>query len=671
MSARIVWFPIVCLAVTAGCQAPGTGLFSWSRGQQLTSLSEDERADLADALKPNPDEQAISDRQASETTERENRIERWIRRGQQAIRKAEQSPQRDVLLTDAIQAFREVLKVDPDNGQAFHGMAIIADLSQDWSMAEYNYKRALSARQQDANLLNDLGYSYLLQERYHEATQYLNRAVQVDPRHEKSHVNLAILDIRRGDDAAALAGLSRLYPSAQAQATLASLVAEQRPDSPTSQPESIAQQREGASPAPATGPGDVRPVSAADVRPSPNHQTQRSQYSQPIPQSVQGHRQDTASQTASVLPQAFQGPLFDANGLIQVRRGGPAPATVDPASPNPYTQMVTPATLSRSVSALSTDQGRHETSALNGARAAGGAMTLRASHQTSLPSPGLPQSNEVQVQANGAPVAPYYHQAASFEQTGPYQNSARQGYHQSPATLAGSNQSSAMLIPQQQQPGSGVPQHYAGHGPPIPIWSEYLNGTHSPAAAVPGYQYPGFNHPAGAGALGGPGNPGRGYPTSVPGQVPFSGHNQQTGPGYTIPGQQPVSSGGFSPGYGGPGSGIPTVPVTPGFSGQLMGYAPGNSMSNDPFPGQGALPPASYTMQPGHSSAAGVPTQGTPPLGPLQVYPPPVMGPGFRAGGVTAPDPLEEYRARQRQLESQYNRTLQQVNGYQGDSSFQ
>ncbi len=125
----------------------------------------------------------------------EEQVERLLTQGQQALQ--------DDRLDDAKLAYAEVLQSSPDNATAHHGMAMAADLSQQWAEAEYHYRQALRVRPRDANLLCDIGYSYLLQNRYSEASRYLNHAVEINPQHESAQMNLALLDLRQGNRAAA------------------------------------------------------------------------------------------------------------------------------------------------------------------------------------------------------------------------------------------------------------------------------------------------------------------------------------------------------------------------------------------------------------------------------------------------------------------------------------
>lgn len=132
-----------------------------------------------------------------------------VEAGQQAIRDAGTS--NPAGLQQARQLFEQALGMDATNSDAHHGIAIVADLQKDWMAAEQHYKQALSGDSSNPSLLNDLGYSYLLQSRYHEAQQYLNQAIQISPKHERAHLNLALLSLRRGNTPAAQQTLAKIY----------------------------------------------------------------------------------------------------------------------------------------------------------------------------------------------------------------------------------------------------------------------------------------------------------------------------------------------------------------------------------------------------------------------------------------------------------------------------
>ncbi len=217
---------MVSVAALSGCQTTGESILPW------TKRLSDSGGSPGGAVSRSDDsasvfQQTAHSKDTGETAaarDRDDRVQQWLERGRQALSQAGNSPERSVLLAEATDAFRQVLRLDSDNAAAWHGLAIVSDLNEDWDLAEMNYKRALALRRDDVHLLNDLGYSYLLQKRYDEASRYLARALQIDPHYEKASINLAILDVQRGRREQALARLTDMYPADQAHRTFQSIV---------------------------------------------------------------------------------------------------------------------------------------------------------------------------------------------------------------------------------------------------------------------------------------------------------------------------------------------------------------------------------------------------------------------------------------------------------------
>jgi Flp pilus assembly protein TadD len=185
--------------LTTGCQLDGTRQFAWnpfSKKPKAETVAGAESASfsLPKFARRKPDD-ATSPESSTQTPVAEEQVERLLEQGQLALQ--------DNRLDDARKAYGDVLNTSPDNATAHHGMAMAADLSNQWADAEYHYRQALRIRPRDANLLCDIGYSYLLQNRYSEAARYLNHAIETNPDHESAHMNLALLDLKQGNRAAA------------------------------------------------------------------------------------------------------------------------------------------------------------------------------------------------------------------------------------------------------------------------------------------------------------------------------------------------------------------------------------------------------------------------------------------------------------------------------------
>ncbi|MCH2212383.1 MAG: hypothetical protein MK110_13850 [Fuerstiella sp.] len=232
----------VCVLLATGCRTSSLGVLPWTDDSSLPQMTKGQLNQFGDGVASDRDavddvtqtasgKSDVSSGPADDisTERRTGRIEARLRRGQEAIAQAGGSREASAMLSEATSSFRDVLRIDPNNADAFHGLAVVSDLNEDWDLADINYKRALAMRPDDVRLLNDQGYSYLLQNRFHEASRYLNRVLEISPNHEKAHVNLAILDIRRGNRDAALVCLERVYAPAKARDSLVALIEQHRP----------------------------------------------------------------------------------------------------------------------------------------------------------------------------------------------------------------------------------------------------------------------------------------------------------------------------------------------------------------------------------------------------------------------------------------------------------
>ena len=217
------WYSISALGLMillAGCQSEKSGRFAWNPFRKTPKnavASGNESAFSMPAFarrKADADDSESSVAAGSPIAEQQ--VDRLLTDGQIALQEDR--------LEDAKRAYLEVLSASPDNATAHHGMAMASDLSQAWADAEYHYRQALRIRPRDANLLCDIGYSYLLQNRYSEASRYLNHAIEINPQHESAQMNLALLDLKQGNRKAAENRVAaRFGASAQASQVLAQL----------------------------------------------------------------------------------------------------------------------------------------------------------------------------------------------------------------------------------------------------------------------------------------------------------------------------------------------------------------------------------------------------------------------------------------------------------------
>lgn len=154
------------------------------------------------------------------------RIDQLVKSGQSIVAQSQSDP---VALQTASSYFSQALSLDANHSAAHHGLAIVADLTHDYPTAELHYKQALASNPNDANLLNDLGYSYILQHRFQDAANFLNRATQIAPQNKQPKVNLALLALKKGDRSEAQRVLAEVYPAESLATTLAELESRMTP----------------------------------------------------------------------------------------------------------------------------------------------------------------------------------------------------------------------------------------------------------------------------------------------------------------------------------------------------------------------------------------------------------------------------------------------------------
>ncbi len=236
---------LACVLLLSGCQT-GNSLLPWQAASEPRYTAEElaqrnnpqpaaARPQLAQSMQSKPaSSNAANDIVAAAPPIAAGRVDQMIKSGRAAILDAGKGD--TTKLDEARQIFTQVLTVDNSNSSAHHGMAIVADLQNDWSAAELHYKQALQQRPEDPSLLNDLGYSYLLQNRFFEASKYLNQAVQLSPQNERAHINLALLSLKRGDRNAAKSHLATIYSASEINSTLATLEQDLNQSSPQSSP---------------------------------------------------------------------------------------------------------------------------------------------------------------------------------------------------------------------------------------------------------------------------------------------------------------------------------------------------------------------------------------------------------------------------------------------------
>jgi tetratricopeptide (TPR) repeat protein len=94
---------------------------------------------------------------------------------------------------DAIQLYERARGNDPSLAtQAGRRLAVLYDKAGEFSKSTAEYEALLAASPKDADLLNDMGYSYYCRGQWANAESVLAKAVEFDPNHKKAWINLGL-----------------------------------------------------------------------------------------------------------------------------------------------------------------------------------------------------------------------------------------------------------------------------------------------------------------------------------------------------------------------------------------------------------------------------------------------------------------------------------------------
>lgn len=100
---------------------------------------------------------------------------------------------------DAVPVLEEAVRLDPSLWRAWNTLGVERDRRHDWAGAADAYEHALKAPDASAIVLNNRGYSLLLQEKYREASNDFVLALQKDPGLSGARTNLRLSLALQGD----------------------------------------------------------------------------------------------------------------------------------------------------------------------------------------------------------------------------------------------------------------------------------------------------------------------------------------------------------------------------------------------------------------------------------------------------------------------------------------
>ena len=199
-----------------GCQAPNfsTQALKWPTHKTTDKQAKEQPAKPA-AASADPTALAAAEVDPAQ-------LDRLIQQGYAA----ERQNQLDI----AKGIYAQVIQQNPNHAVANHRLAVIHDQlaqqgnsKQNFALARQYYQKAVASNPQDANLLSDVGYSYLLQKDYAQSERYLQQAVTLDPTHRQALNNLGLLYGKKGDRDGALAYFRRTGSEQEALAKMARL----------------------------------------------------------------------------------------------------------------------------------------------------------------------------------------------------------------------------------------------------------------------------------------------------------------------------------------------------------------------------------------------------------------------------------------------------------------
>lgn len=132
------------------------------------------------------------------------------------------------MVDDAIAQYEKARRHDPEGQKGLcRRLAVLYDLKGDFNQAATEYERALQLMPNDADLMNDLGYSYYSRGEWAKAEQQFAKATQLAPAHKKAWTNrgLALAMLGRSDES--LQCFKKVVSEAEARSNLAFLLASQ------------------------------------------------------------------------------------------------------------------------------------------------------------------------------------------------------------------------------------------------------------------------------------------------------------------------------------------------------------------------------------------------------------------------------------------------------------
>jgi tetratricopeptide (TPR) repeat protein len=126
---------------------------------------------------------------------------------------------------NAIAAFEKAKQMDNQYVEPLaHRLGVLYDMIDEPSKAQIEFQRALKQNPKNADLLNDIGYSYYNRGNWVEAESYFRKALDHDSKHAKAKMNLGMTLAQNDKYEEAVRVFQEVVPEAEARANVAFLM---------------------------------------------------------------------------------------------------------------------------------------------------------------------------------------------------------------------------------------------------------------------------------------------------------------------------------------------------------------------------------------------------------------------------------------------------------------
>jgi tetratricopeptide (TPR) repeat protein len=122
-------------------------------------------------------------------------------------------------LPQAIESYRHVVSLAPDDGDALRGLANLYYDQQQYASAAEQYERYLKLKPDDPNVRTDLATTYLYQRQVDRAIELYGKVLEANPDFLQAHFNLGLAYEAKGEHAKALDTLAKARALAPDEST--------------------------------------------------------------------------------------------------------------------------------------------------------------------------------------------------------------------------------------------------------------------------------------------------------------------------------------------------------------------------------------------------------------------------------------------------------------------